>query len=153
MPEEAVKTVARNRRAHHDYQILERLEAGIVLVGSEVKSLREGRASLVDSFARVERGEVFLHNAYIPEYSHGGRFNHEPRRPRKLLLHRAEIDRLASKVAEKGLTLVPLSIYFRRGLAKVELGLCKGKREYEKRESIRRRDLEREVQQELRRFG
>jgi len=144
------KTVATNRKAWHDYEILERVEAGIVLVGSEVKSLREGHATLMDSFARIEEGEMFAHNVYIPEYSHGGSFNHEPVHRRKLLLHRTEIERLEAKVAEKGFTLIPLSIYFRRGLAKVEIGLCRGKREYEKREDIKKKDAQREMEQALR---
>jgi SsrA-binding protein len=137
-------TVATNRRARHDYQIIETVEAGIVLRGSEVKTLREGKASLQDAYAVVERGDVVLH-MQIPTYSHTGYEGHEPTRPRKLLLHRREIDQLARKVAERGLTLVPLRLYFKGQLVKVELGLARGKRAYDKRQSMARRDAEREM--------
>ena len=137
-------TVATNRRARHDYQIIETVEAGIVLRGSEVKTLREGKASLQDAYAAVEGGDVVLH-MQVPTYSHTGHEGHEPTRPRKLLLHRREIDQLARKVAERGLTLVPLRLYFKGQLVKVELGLARGKRAYDKRQSMARRDAEREM--------
>ena len=137
-------TVATNRRARHDYEILDRYEAGIVLRGSEVKTLREGRASLQDAYAEIEGGEVILH-MQIPAYSHTGYDGHEPTRPRKLLLHRKELDQLARRVKERGLTLVPLRLYFRNQLVKVELGLARGKRAYDKRQAIARRDAQREL--------
>jgi SsrA-binding protein len=137
-------TVATNRRARHDYQIIETVEAGIVLRGSEVKTLREGKASLQDAYAVVEGGNVVLH-MQIPTYSHTGYEGHEPTRPRKLLLHRREIEQLARKVAERGLTLVPLRLYFKGQLVKVELGLARGKRAYDKRQSMAKRDAEREM--------
>jgi SsrA-binding protein len=137
-------TVATNRRARHDYEILDRIEAGIQLRGSEVKTLREGRASLQDAYAEVERGEVVLH-MQIPPYSHTGYDGHEPTRPRKLLLHRKEIDQLSRRVAERGLTLVPLRLYFKQQLVKVELGVARGKRAYDKRQAIAKRDAAREM--------
>jgi SsrA-binding protein len=137
-------TVVTNRRARHDYEILETIEAGIVLRGSEVKTLRERKASLQDAYATIEDGDVVLH-MQIPAYSHTGYEGHEPTRPRKLLLHRREIDQLARKVAERGLTLVPLRLYFKGQLVKVELGLARGKRAYDKRQSMARRDAEREM--------
>jgi SsrA-binding protein len=137
-------TVATNRRARHDYQIIETVEAGVVLRGSEVKTLREGKASLQDAYAAVEGGEVVLH-MQIPAYSHTGYEGHEPTRPRKLLLHRREIDQLARKVAERGLTLVPLRLYFKGHLVKVDLGLARGKRAYDKRQAVAKRDAEREM--------
>jgi len=136
--------VATNRRARHDYEILDTVEAGIQLRGSEVKTLREGRASLQDAYAEVERGEVVLH-MQIPTYSHTGYEGHEPNRPRKLLLHRKEIDQLARRVAERGLTLVPLRLYFKQQLVKVELGVAKGRRAYDKRQAIAQRDAAREM--------
>jgi SsrA-binding protein len=141
------RTVATNRRARFDYEILERLEAGIVLTGSEVKSLRQGRASLSESFARVQDGEAWLENMHIPPYEQGQRRGYDPRRRRKLLLHRAEIDRLMGKTAQRGLTLVPIRAYFSHGLAKVELGLGRGKRAFEKRQAA----LEREHRLEMER--
>lgn len=144
------RIVTVNRKARHDYEILDRFEAGIVLVGSEVKSLRLGRANLKDSFARIEKGEVFLVNAHISPYEAASRFGHEPERARKLLLHRAEIDKLAGKVNERGLTLVPLRIYFKDGRAKVELGLGRGRKSYDKREAIKRREMERETDRAMR---
>jgi SsrA-binding protein len=137
-------TVATNRRARHDYQIIETVEAGIVLRGSEVKTLREGKASLQDAYAVIEGGDVVLH-MQIPAYSHTGYEGHEPTRPRKLLLHRREIDQLARKVAERGLTLVPLRLYFKGHLVKVDLGLARGKRAYDKRQAVAKRDAEREM--------
>lgn len=140
------KTVSTNRRARRDYEILERLEAGITLTGSEVKSLREGKGTLSEAFARVRQGEVWLENMHIAPYEQGEKRAYDPLRPRKLLLHRGEIERLVGKSAEKGLTLVPLRVYFTHGLAKVELGLGRGKREYEKRDSIAAREHQREIE-------
>ncbi|HZC40891.1 MAG TPA: SsrA-binding protein SmpB [Streptosporangiaceae bacterium] len=145
------KVIARNRRARHDYHIEDVVEAGIVLTGTEVKSLRAGRASLTDGFGQLAGGELWLHGVHIPEYTMGTWTNHEPRRPRKLLLHRKEIDRLASKTAERGLTLIPLSLYFSDGKVKVELAVARGKREYDKRQDLARRDAAREVERALRR--
>jgi len=144
------KIVASNRRARHDYEILDTFEAGLALVGPEVKSLRNGKASLSDGYAFIRRGEVFLANVHIGPYEQASRENVEPRRERKLLLHRAEIDRLAAKVAERGLTLIPLRLYFRNGRAKVEIGLCRGKRRHDKREAIRERESDRDLQRALR---
>lgn len=149
MPAEPERTVVANRRARHDYQLEETYEAGIQLLGSEVKSLRAGRASLQDAYARVRGGEVWLVNMHIAPYEQAGPFNHDPLRPRKLLLHKAEIRRLVGKVKERGYTLVPLRVYFRRGLAKVELALARGKRQYDRREDIRRREAERQVARAL----
>jgi SsrA-binding protein len=136
--------VASNRRARHDYEILDTFEAGIALRGSEVKTLREGRASLQDAYAEVQDGEVILH-MQIPAYSHTGYEGHEPTRPRKLLLHRKEIDQLSRRVAERGLTLVPLRLYFKQQLVKVELAVARGKRAYDKRQAIAKRDAAREM--------
>jgi SsrA-binding protein len=147
------KIVASNRRARHDFEILDTFEAGVALVGPEVKSLRNGKASLSDGYAFIRRGEVFLANVHIGPYDQASRENVEPRRERKLLLHRAEIDRLATKVAERGLTLIPLRLYFRRGRAKVEIGLCRGKRRHDKREAIRERETDRDLQRTLRGRG
>jgi SsrA-binding protein len=143
--EKGRKVVASNRKARHDYTILDTYEAGMALTGTEVKSLRAGRASVVDAFAEVKNGEVFLHGMHIPEYAQGTWTNHEPRRVRKLLLKRAEIDRLMGKVKEGGVTLVPLSVYFSDGWAKVEIGLAKGKRYYDKRQDMAKRDADREI--------
>lgn len=148
--EKGERVVARNRRALHDYAIGERLEAGLVLTGTEVKSLREGHASLADAFATIDDGEVWLHQANIPEYSMGSwRRSHTARRKRKLLLHRKEIARLERQLAASGRTLVPLSLYFKDGRAKVELAVGTGKREWDKRQAIRERDMNREAQREL----
>jgi SsrA-binding protein len=143
------KMIAQNRKARHDYAILDTYEAGIVLTGTEVKSLRLGRASLVDGFATIDDGEVFLRNVHIPEYTEASWTNHEPRRTRKLLLHRGEILRLVGKTKESGLTLVPLSLYFDSGKVKVELALAKGKHSYDKRQDLARRDADREVRSAL----
>jgi SsrA-binding protein len=137
-------TVASNRRARHDYEILDTFEAGIALRGSEVKTLREGHASLQDAYAAVEGGEVILH-MQIPAYSHTGYDGHEPTRPRKLLLHRKEIEQLSRRVAERGLTLVPLRLYFKQQLVKVELAVARGRRAYDKRQAIAKRDAAREM--------
>ena len=141
--------VAQNKRARHDYHIHDTYEAGLVLTGTEVKSLRQGRASLVDAFATVDDGEVWLRQAHIPEYSHGTWTNHTARRTRKLLLNRREIDRISRALQISGSTLVPLSLYFSDGYAKVEIAVATGKREYDKRETIRRRDADREARRAL----
>ena len=143
--EKGRKLIASNRKARHDYTILDTYEAGIALFGTEVKSLRAGRASLVDAFGQEKEGELFLHGLHIPEYDRGTWTNHEPRRNRKLLLKRAELNRLMGKVREGGLTLVPLSMYFSDGWAKVELALARGKRSYDKRQDLARRDADREI--------
>jgi len=140
------KAICRNKRAFRDYFITDRVEAGVVLLGSEVKSLRDGRASLRDSsYAEIRHGELFLVNCHIAEYPWSNQFNHEPLRPRKLLMHRAEIRRLAVKLLERGFTLVPLQLYFHRGRVKVELGLAKGKRQYDKRDTVQKRDMARDL--------
>lgn len=141
--------IATNRRARHEYVILDTWECGVALVGTEVKSLREGKASLVDSFATIDDGEVWLRGLHIPEYSQGSWTNHSPRRTRKLLLHRREIDSLEGKVRDGNNTLVPLSLYFKDGRLKVELALARGKQDYDKRQSIKRRTEEREITREL----
>ena len=146
----SVKTIVQNRKARHDYAVLDTFEAGIVLQGTEVKSLRQGKANLKDSYARVEGSEIFLHHLHISEYEQGNRANHDPVRTRKLLLHKREIARLRGRVQEKGLTLVPLKLYFKRGVAKVELALARGKRDYDRRHDIARRDAQREMQRALR---
>ncbi|MFE9688664.1 SsrA-binding protein SmpB [Micromonospora sp. NPDC005806] len=143
--EKGRKVVASNKKARHDYAILDTYEAGMALTGTEVKSLRAGRASLVDAFAQERSGELYLHGMHIPEYTQGTWTNHEPRRTRKLLLKRLEIDRLIGKTRESGLTLVPLQVYFSDGWAKVEIGLAKGKKTYDKRQDLAKRDAEREI--------
>jgi SsrA-binding protein len=143
--EKGRKVIASNRKARHDYTIVDTYEAGIRLLGTEVKSLRLGRASLVDSFAQEKDGEIFLYGLHIPEYAQGTWTNHEPRRTRKLLLHRDEIVRLIGKTRESGLTLVPLSMYFSDGWAKVELGLARGRKSYDKRDALAKRDADREI--------
>ncbi len=148
-----MKIVTTNRRARYDYQIVETVEAGMVLVGSEVKSLREGRANLKDAFAHVRDGELWLEGAYIAPYSFAREGGHDPERSRKLLLHRREIDRLAGQLAEQGLTLVPLTIYFKEGRAKIELGLGRGKRRYDKRQAIKEREQRREMDRAERATG
>lgn len=145
------KIVASNRRARHDYTIEDTLEAGIMLTGTEVKSLRAGRATLTEGYGLITDGEVWLHGVHIPEYAQGTWTNHEPRRVRKLLLHRKEIERLERSTREGGLTLVPLSLYFSDGKAKIELALARGRRTYDKRHELARRDAEREVARALRR--
>lgn len=142
---ESVKIVQKNRRAGFDYEILDKYEAGMVLTGSEVKSIREGHVSIHEGYAKVKRGEVWAINLDIQPYKNAGPFNHEPKRPRKLLLKRREIDRIASKLAERGFTLVPLALYFKDGLAKLEIGLAKGRRQYDKRAAIRKKESDREL--------
>ena len=142
---EETKVLARNRKARHDYAIDETLEAGLALVGSEVKSIRDGKVTLIDAYATVEGGEAWLHQVDIGVYTFAHARNHEPRRRRKLLLHRREIDRLVAKVREKGYTLVPLSLYEKKGRVKVELGLVHGKQEYDRREDVKKREAQREI--------
>ena len=143
--EKAQTSIAENRKAFHDYHLLETFEAGLVLLGTEVKAIREGRVNLRDSFARIEDGEVYLYNVNISPYSHRGYAHHEPLRRRKLLLHREEIRKLIGKTVEKGMTLVPVRLYFKNGRVKVAVSLAKGKKEYDKRETIKRREVERET--------
>lgn len=148
---DGIQVVCSNRKARHLYEILDTFEAGLVLLGPEVKSLRAGRANLVDSYVRIRRGEAYLMNAHISPYEQAGRANPSPTRERKLLLHRAEIARLEGKVAERGLTLVPLRIYFKGGRAKVEVALARGKRAYDKRQAIRKREEDRDLRRVMRR--
>jgi SsrA-binding protein len=150
--EQGRKLIAQNKKARHDYSILDTFEVGLVLTGTEVKSLRAGRASLVDGFAMVEDGEVWLHNVHIPEYTQGTWTNHAPRRKRKVLMHRSEIDRLIGKTREGGLTLVPLDLYFKDGKAKATLALAKGKKSYDKRADLAERDSRREIQRAFGRY-
>ena len=143
--EKAQSNIAENRKAYHDFHLLETFEAGLVLLGTEVKAIREGRVNLRDSFARVEDGEVFLYNVNISPYSHRGYADHEPLRRRKLLLHRDEIRKLVGKTVEKGMTLVPVRLYYKNGRVKVAVSLAKGKKDYDKRETIKRREADRET--------
>ena len=145
------RVIAQNRKARHDYHVLETLECGIVLTGSEVKSLRNGLLSLEEAYGRVERGEVWLVGCDIQEYSHAHQLNHAPKRRRKLLLHRREIRKFASQAFENNLTLVPLKMYFKRGRAKVLLGICRGKKQYDKRESLKKKVMQRDIDRALRR--
>ena len=149
-PDDGFKVIVRNRKARYDYHILDTYEAGIELKGSEVKSLRAGKVSLADCYANIDHGEVFLYNVHINPYEHASHFNHEPMRKRRLLLHKAEIRRLTGSVAEKGQTLIPLQLYFKRGIVKVELALAKGKRDYDRRRTIADRDARRDMDRELR---
>jgi SsrA-binding protein len=148
--EKSIKIVAENRKARHDYHIHETYEAGIALTGTEVKSLRAGKANLKDSYARIDNSELMLHNMHISPYDQGNRFNHEPLRTRKLLMHRYEINKLVGKTQEKGYTLVPLKLYFTRGRAKVEIALATGKKNYDKRQDIAERDAKREIDRAFR---
>jgi len=145
----SIKIVSDNRRARHEYFILEKFEAGIVLVGTEVKSIREGKVNLKDGYAMIEGNEVYLYNCHISPYSHGNIYNHDPMRKRKLLLHRREIRKLIKSTAEKGQSIVPLKIYFKQGKAKVEISLAKGKKLYDKREDIKRKTVDRDIQKIL----
>ena len=149
----AIKTVATNRKAYHNYHIGESVEAGIALTGTEIKSLRAGRASLSDAYVRPEAGELWLVNAHIARYEAGSYLSHEPKRPRKLLLHRKQIDSLTSRVVERGFTLIPVRLYIKDSLAKVEVALGKGKKLYDKREAIARHEAEREIERAIKRKG
>jgi SsrA-binding protein len=151
--EKAKENIAENRKAFHDFHLLESFEAGIVLLGTEVKAIREGRVNLRDSFARVEAGEVYLYNVHISPYSHRGYADHEPLRRRKLLLHRDEIRKLIGKTVEKGMTLVPVRMYFKNGRVKVAVNLAKGKKDYDKRETIKRRETDRETRTAVKERG
>jgi SsrA-binding protein len=146
-----IKVVARNRRARHNFDLLEKVEAGLVLTGTEVKSLRNGKANLEDAYAEVNRDEVWLLGCDIPEYVQANRMNHAPKRPRKLLLHRREINKLGIKSAEKGLTLIPLSLYFKKGIAKVELCIARGRKTFDKREALKQREAKRDIDRAMRR--
>jgi SsrA-binding protein len=148
--EGGVKVVARNRRARHEFELLEKVEAGIVLTGTEVKSLRNGKASLEEAYAGVDDGEVWLYGCDIPEYTQANRMNHKPKRPRKLLLHRREINKLVTRAADKGFTLVPLQIYFKKGMAKVEISVARGRKLYDKREALKKQDAKRDIDRALR---
>jgi SsrA-binding protein len=151
--QQAQQNVAENRKAFHDFHILETFEAGMVLLGTEVKSIREGNVNLRDSYARVEDGEIWIYNVHITPYSHRGYSDHEPTRRRKLLLHRSEIRKLIGKTVEKGMTLVPTRMYFKNGHVKVAVGLAKGKKAHDKRETIKRRDAERETRAAVKERG
>jgi SsrA-binding protein len=148
-PDKSIKLVAKNKKAYFNYEVLDKVEAGLVLVGSEVKSLRTGKLQLVDAYAKIESGEAWLIHAHIGDYDHAGAWAHDPTRKRKLLLHREEIEKLESKVREKGFTLVPLEVYFKEGRAKVLLGVCKGKAVHDKRKTIRERDEQRAIERDL----
>ena len=147
--DENVKVVTRNRRAFHEYELSDRIECGVVLVGTEVKSLREGQASLEDAYAKIEGGEVWMLGSEIPEYAMGNRLNHKPKRPRKLLLHRREIDKFVGKASQRGYTLVPLRLYFKRGRAKVELAVCRGKQLHDKRQAQKKADAQKEIRRAM----
>ncbi len=147
---EGIKIVADNRKAFHDYFVEERVEAGIILTGTEIKSIRNGRVNLKDSYARIDKGEVWLLQMHISPYEQGNRFNHDPLRRRKLLLSRSEITKIFSKLQLQGLTLIPLKIYLKHGLAKVELGVCRGKKNYDKRQDMAERDAKREIERHMR---
>jgi len=145
-----VKVITVNRQAYHDYYVERTLEAGIALMGTEIKSIRDGKVNLRGSYAIARNGELWLENAHIAVYEHGNRYNHDPMRSRKLLLHRREIEQLISRVETKGLTLVPLKLYLKGGRAKIELGLCRGKKLYDKRDAIAERDVKREIERAIR---
>ena len=151
--EDSFKIVARNRRARHEYELLETVEAGIVLTGTEVKSLRNGKASLEEAYAGINQGEVWLLGCDIPEYLQANRMNHKPKRPRKLLLHRREIDKLVAKSSERGLTMIPLKIYFKDGIAKVEICIARGRKLYDKREALKKQDARRDMDRAVRGRG
>jgi len=145
-----IKIIVQNKKARYDFEIISTYEAGLVLSGTEIKSIRAGRIQLKDGYGKIQGGEAFLHDIYIAPYPNAGPFNHDPTQPRKLLLHKKEIQRLYGKIQEKGLALIPLRVYLKAGKAKVELGLGKGKRKYEKREELKRQDAKREIQRTLR---
>lgn len=148
---DGIHVVARNRRARFEFDLIEKVEAGIVLTGTEVKSLRNGKASLEEAYAGLDRGEVWLYGCDIPEYLQANRMNHKPKRPRKLLLHRSEIQKVAAKSTDKGLTLVPLQIYFKKGIAKVEICVAKGRKSFDKREALKKQDAKRDIDRAMRR--
>lgn len=150
MASEGIKVISDNRKAYHEYFVEEKLEAGIILTGTEIKSIRNGRVNLKDSYAQIENGEIWLYQMHISPYEQGNRFNHDPLRKRKLLLNHSEIVKLVGKIQLQGLTLIPLKIYLRRGLAKIELGICKGKKNYDKRQDIAERDAKREIERHMR---
>ena len=151
--ENAIKIVARNRRARFEFELLDKVEAGIVLTGTEVKSLRNGKASLEESYAGISGDEVWLYGCDIPEYLQANRMNHKPKRPRKLLLHRSEIDKLLAKASERGLTIVPLMVYFKKGMAKVEISIARGRKLYDKREALKNKDAKRDIDRAVRGRG
>lgn len=155
MSKEAMKLVANNKKAYHDYFVEEKIEAGLVLHGTEVKSLRMGKCSIKESFIRIENGEMFVYGMHISPYEKGNIFNKDPLRVKKLLLHKAEIIKLTGKIKEKGFTIVPLQVYFKEGKAKMEIGLCRGKKLYDKRQDIAKKDQKREAEKEfkIRNFG
>ena len=150
MPSEGIKVVAENRKAFHDYHIEDRVEAGIILTGTEIKSIRNGRVNLKDSYARLDNGEVWVHQMHISPYEQGNRYNHDPLRPRKLLLHRAEINKLIGKIQQQGLTLIPIKMYLKKGMAKVELAVGQGKKNYDKRQALAEREGKRDIERALR---
>ena len=145
----AIKTITLNRKAYHDYEILATVEAGIALTGTEIKSIRDGKINIREAYAHPQNGELWLFNAHIAQYAAGNRHNHQPNRPRKLLLHRREINELSAKAMQKGFTVVPLKLYIKKGIAKVELGLAQGKKLHDKRESIARREADREMERAM----
>ena len=144
-----IRIICRNKRAYHEYEVLESLECGVILTGTEVKSLRDGHASLEDAYAKLDGSEVWLIGSDVPEYAMGNRMNHKPKRPRKLLLHRRELDKFAGKASQRGFTLVPLRLYFKRGLAKVELAVARGKAAHDKREDLKKKDAQKEIRQAM----
>ena len=150
MPKGEGKVVAQNKKARHDYHVEETFEAGIVLQGTEIKSIRAGRANLKDSFARVQNGELFIHNMHISTYEQGNRYNHDPLRTRKLLLHRKEINKLLGATKEQGYSIVPLKMYLKNGFAKLLIGLAKGKKHYDKRDDLKKKDAKREIERAFR---
>ncbi|WP_088227124.1 SsrA-binding protein SmpB [Desulfosporosinus sp. FKB] len=149
MPSEGIKVVSENRKAFHDYFIEDRIEAGIILTGTEIKSIRNGRVNLKDSYAHLDNGEIWVYQMHISPYEQGNRFNHDPLRPRKLLLHRSEINKLVGRIQQQGLTLIPTKIYLKRGLAKVELGVAQGKKNYDKRQALAEKESKRDIERAL----
>ena len=149
MKKNGIKIIVQNKKARHDFEILATYEAGMVLTGTEIKSIRSGRIQLKDGYGKIQEGELFLHDIYISPYTQAGPFNHDPTQPRKILLHKKEIQKLYGKTQEKGLTIIPLRVYLKNGKAKVELGVGRGKRKYEKREELRRQDAKKEIQRSL----
>jgi len=150
MPSGGIKVISENRKAFHDYHIEDRIEAGIILTGTEIKSIRNGRVNLKDSYARLDNGEVWVHQMHISPYEQGNRYNHDPLRPRKLLLHRSEINKLIGRIQQQGLTLIPIKIYLKKGMAKVELAVGQGKKNYDKRQALAEREGKRDIERALR---